>query len=503
MLGRVLRPLTRIGPPTMRLQLKALAVATALLAAEGPASAAPSVGIASAGNCASAELSSFTSGASGRLSERQPGTFVSMEELSERLRPSAPKSAEALMADLETARSAFFETDYLRARTQVEEVLKRAPFLPPGPERWKVTRNGWLLHGLILRSEQPNSTAHESSFRQVLRIDPRDAMDPTNFSPNTRSTYDHVRKAVARSQKLKLEVQADLPGAEIFLDGFMIGKSPAVLSLPPGEYQLHVARGTSVSFPHTVALIGRPQSVKIDLAREGTALARPVPCIARAAESDQLAAAATLGQRVGVEKLILLRLETQENGPAWLTALQVNTANGQRIREGGIKVAAASASSQELDDLITFVLTGEPRRSVVSAEPESIPPWLRTEDPRGMKSRRIMRWSAYGAAGVAVIAGAASLGTYLQAKSTQRRLQSHLSAEGFAVEGDAKAQELARSVHSKQALSTGLLIVAGAAAAASGTLWYFSRPTFAKRVTVTAGTTPALDGGQLSMQGAF
>ncbi|HZH02570.1 MAG TPA: PEGA domain-containing protein [Myxococcaceae bacterium] len=458
--------------------------------------------VLTSGECRDAELAEHASAVARRLAERQDVDFLKPDQLAEELRPTPPKSLADCEKQIGAARASFYNTEYARARAQLEEAVQGLERLPGGDARWKLTREAWLLHGLVQRSEYPKSDAHEPSFRRVLRLEPNHVMDPVHFSPKTRATFESVRKDLVREKKVRFSAQSSPPGADVFLDGFPVGQTPLVLSLPAGSYQLLMSRGNAVSFTRTVEISEANATAEVNLAWEGATQARPLPCLALDDETARLGAATQLGAQLGLEELVMVRVERRGAGPTWLTAADVNVRTGQKVREGGLKVQGGSVPTKALDDLVAFVLTGEPRQAVVTGNSQSVPPWLQPPDPRLEARRRTLRWTSYAGLGAAAACLGGALLVRVGTQSYIDALNSRLSKEeGYGVSGDTEADRLGSSIRSRQTVITGLLVGAGVTAAAGGALWFMSRPPAVPKISMTA--SPAPGGGQMFIGGAF
>lgn len=262
-----------------------------------------------------------------------------------------------LQKQLVAARQQHYRGEYVTAWQTLNFLLVSLEKLAPSKERWDLTVATQLLvaqnHKLMNR---PKDT--EEAFKAVLRLAPNTEMDANLYPPSTRAAFEAVRKQVNALPKYSLTVTSMPVGAEAFIDGLPIGKTPATASLVAGSYTIGVSLGDKVSLPHTVRVDGQPTSIEVDLGFESQLRMKQFSCIEVAEEGRTLATAAKLAAVLSLQQTILLRF-SKDSVRGRLVGL-----NGEKIREGLVAIGGAKGRTDG-EDLVHFLLTGEGRGVVV------------------------------------------------------------------------------------------------------------------------------------------
>jgi hypothetical protein len=314
---------------------------------------------------------------------------------------------------------------------------------------------------------------------------------------------------------VKLSVKSTLPASEVFLDGRSMGQTPLVLEVPAGTYELTLKNGDAVSFPRQLPVQGEETPVLVDLAYEGAIQATPFPCLASSGDGDKvLSHAVRLGGTLGVEEVIVVKLERTSSGPKWLAATVLNVEGGQKLREGGFKTQGLDAPAESLTALVDFVTTGKTQPSLVVLNANTEAPWDKPTavsaslgpDAKGTPevtakagAVRPLRTTSYVVLGAGVAAAVGAGVVRLAAQSDYTELQKHLNANNKIDANDTVGRELLGRLAQKGNLLTGLLIGSGAALA-TGTVLYFLSPT---PPPVSVGVTAGPDGVGASLSGTF
>jgi hypothetical protein len=97
------------------------------------------------------------------------------------------------------------------------------------------------LQGVVLSSLNKKAEAAEA-FRRVLRVEPAHALSTDEFTPSVISQFEGFRKELARQKKVVMQVQSAPPGAEVLVEGRVMGVTPLKLELSAGAHTL-VAKG--------------------------------------------------------------------------------------------------------------------------------------------------------------------------------------------------------------------------------------------------------------------
>lgn len=235
-----------------------------------------------------------------------------------------------------------------------------------------------------------------------------------------------------------------------------------------------------------------------------------------------LSHAVRLGGTLGVEEVIIVRLEPASSGPKWLAATVLNVEGGQKLREGGFKVQGLEvqgldAPSQALIALVDFVTTGKAQPSLVVLNSTTEPPWEKpsTEEaalvPDGPEkapgltaksgSLRPLRATSHGVLGAGVVTLAGAGIVRLVAQRELNELHGRLNENGKVDPGDTRSLQLLSDLKRKNNLMTGLLIGSGAALA-TGALLYLLSPEQAPP-PVSVGVTASPGGAGASLSGTF
>ncbi len=490
-------------------------VVVSALALGSAAGASPRRVVVSSGDCKDAELSAQTKAFYGALVGRPGENVLTAADFSERLFPQPSGSFEDIQRQLEAAQSQFYEARYAKAAQAIVEVLRQVARLPVGEARWKLYVDTQLLQALNHRAQNKVKES-DDAFRNVLRLDAQYKLDPDLFTPSTRQAFEKLRKELARGKKVKLSVKSTLPASGVFLDGRSMGQTPLALEVPAGTYELTLENGDAVSFPRQLPVQGEETPVLVDLAYEGAIVATPFPCLASSGDGDkELSHAIRLGGTLGVEEVIVVKLERASSGPKWLAATVLNVEGGQKLREGGFKTQGLDAPTESLTALVDFVTTGKTQPSLVVLNANTEAPWDKPNSartalvPDGAKassevtaksgSVRPLRTTSYMVLGAGVAAAAGAGVVRLAAQSDYTELQKHLNANGKLDANDATGRELLGKLALKGNLITGLLIGSGAALA-TGTVLYFLSPT---PPPVSVGVTAGPDGAGASLSGTF
>jgi len=477
----------------------------------GVAPAAPRRAVFASGDCKDAALSSQTKALSDTLAARPGENLLSAADLTERLFPQPSGDFEDIHRQFEAAQGQFYEAHYTRSAQSLDEVLRQVVRLPVGEARWKLTVDTWLLQGMTLRSLGRVKESDEA-FRNVLRLDAGHQLDPDYYTPSTRQSFDKLRKELARARKVMLSVKSTLPSSEVFLDGRSVGQTPLALDALPGTYALTVQKGEAVSFPRQLVVQGEELPLLVDLAYEGAFSATPFPCLATPEEGARsLSHAVRLGGTLGVEEVIVVRLEGTNSGPKWLAATVINVEGGQKLREGGFKTRGLDAPTDSLAALVDFITTGKTQPSLVVARPDLQPPWEQPTEPRapavsevkaksgGTSGTRVASYVVL-STGAAALAGAGIV--RLSAQSEWAELQeNHLNANGRVEADDETGRLLVGRLARKGQLMTGLLIGSGAALATGAVLYLVSPSAPTPPVTVSVMAGP--EGAGASVTGRF
>ena len=326
---------------------------------------APRMALVALGDCRDPDLLRYERQFEERLSDRVGPALISEPQFQARVGPPPTHTLDEVRRQVSTAENLFYNDRVGDSLALLDQTLIELERLPPGPERWKTSADAQLIRGMTL-SALRRRDASDDAFRAVLRVDPRHVMSPDAFSPTFRARFDKLRTELTRARKLRLSVQSQPAGANVYVDGLAVGHTPAALDLVPGTYQLLVGRPDVFSFPHVVQL-REDTSLRIDLAFEQTIPPSRASCLQqpRDGKETSLGNALKLALLLEVDQLVVLRLDRPPAGPSWLSAAVLSAQTAQRTREGGIQLGGAPRTADDLGELAQFVVTGERSDRVV------------------------------------------------------------------------------------------------------------------------------------------
>lgn len=483
------------------------------------AQAAPRRLVVASGECKDAELTSQARAFHGALKARQDQEVMTPAAFSELIFPASSGSFEDIQRQLDAAQDHFYEARYAKAEQTLNDALKEIARLPVGDAHWKLSANAQLLHALNYRS-MGKVKESDTAFRNVLRLEPQYKLDPTLFAPSIRQAFEKVRNELAKAKKVKLDVKSTLPASEVYLDGLKVGQTPLSFDAIAGTYDIRLVKGSAVSFPRQIQVQGIDTPVLVDLAYEGAVVATPFPCLASTDRFDErtLSHAVRLGGTLGVEEVIVVRLETPSSGPKWFAATVLNVEGGQKVREGGFKTQGLDAPPDSLSALVDFVTTGKAPPNLVVPNTNGKAPWAKPGAdtsiaampsgdldvstpgrlPEGTSGLRVASYVALGV-------GAAALGSAgavrLMAEKDLNALEKRLNASGRINAGDQEALRLRESLASKGNLLTGLLVGSGVALTTGAVLFLVSPSHTPPPVSVGVSAGP--QGASASLSGSF
>nr|WP_163991193.1 PEGA domain-containing protein [Pyxidicoccus caerfyrddinensis] len=489
--------------------------------------AAPRRMVVASGDCTDAELGGQTKAFLDTLTSRPEQDVLTATEFGERLFPQSSKSFEDLQRQLEAAQDHFYEGRNAKAAQALDEALQQITRLPVGEPRWKLFVDAQLLHGLNYRAlGKPKES--DTAFRNVLRLQPDYELDPDQFAPSVRQGFDKLRRELAKTRKVKLAVKSSQPASDVYLEGLKVGQTPVTLEVAAGTYDITLVKGTTTSFPRQVQVQGADMPLLIDVAYEGSVSASPFPCLASRDGNDErtLSHSVRLGGTLGVEEVIVVRLERPSSGPKWFAATVLNVEGGQKLREGGFKTQGLDAPAEALSALVDFVTTGRSPSNLVVMNANGKAPWEQpgsvdksnssqggmdlsapnrlsegVEDTAAPRSTSGLRTASYVALGVGAAAlGGAGVVRFLAQKdldALEKRLDN-----GRILSTDKESLVLRDSLAQKGNVLTGLL-VSGGAAVATGAVLFLLSPSSTTPPPVSVGVTMDGEGASATLSGSF
>ncbi len=311
-----------------------------------------------AGDCRNAELltgmASFETALKGPLGADWFSGDVALDVV----RPKASRSLEDLQRQVESARTLFYSGQLDKCLDLIHQSQTELDRVSPLTKPWSARVDAAMLEALVLKSQSKKAEFSEA-IRKVLRLEPNYAADANLYTPGFLQEVDKLRKENQRAKKFRLELRSTSP-AEVFLDGRLMGKTPYKADLLPATYRVTLVSQEAQSFARIVDL-RKDETMNVDMAFEGAVSNQTPLCLNLSNEKEQVTAALKLASSIGVEQVVLFRLTSLPQDPAYFRATLLS--RGVDVRSGGIQ-AKAKVGGNPLKDLATYVLTGEPVKSV-------------------------------------------------------------------------------------------------------------------------------------------
>lgn len=484
------------------------------------ATAAPKTLVVGAGDCQSVELVTGLNDFSGALREKLKSDLYEPDVVLDIVRPRPTRSLEDVERQVESARTLFYNGQHDRALDLLKQALAELERAPLAGQPWKVTAPALALQGVVLTSLNRKGDAAEA-FRRVLRVEPAHTLSSDEFTPSVISQFEVFRKELARQKKGVTQVQSTPPGAEVLVEGRVMGVTPLKLELTPSTYRIAVRANDRVSYLRVIA-VPRDSLIQIDLGSEGALVTQSPLCLAA---KDKLAEAAALklANTVTADDLIVVRLEGPKGAPGQFVASRYEIRSGSMLREG--RVQAPTRGKPAFGALATFLLTGQGSALIVSpevvatvvpkpvdaqvvaskpppVEPAVTPPAIveAPASPQGtISAGRVASFALMGA-GLASAAG--GLVAWVNGGADRSRLATLRQANGKLPEPTEPTHRESLDIIARADLNqtvTFSLLGAGAGLAAAGLISFFVFP--AETVAITA--VPSSTGAGVFISGSF
>lgn len=480
------------------------------------AHAAPRTLVVAAGDCQSVELVTGLNDFSAALRAQLKADLYEPDVVLDIVRPRPTRSLEDVERQVESARTLFYNGQNDRALDLLKQALVELERAPIAGQPWKVTAQALTLQGVLLLGANKKADAAES-FRRVLRVEPTHALSSDEYTPSVLSQFEVYRKELARARKSGVLVQSTSPGAEVLVEGRVMGVTPLKLELAAGSYRVLLRERERMSFLR-VLTVPRDTQLQVDLAAEG-ALSTQAPLCLAAKDKAAEAAALRLANTVTADDLLVVRLEGAKGVPGQFVASRYEIRSGSMLREG--RVQAPSRGKPAFSALATFVLTGQGSSIIVSPEPTPAattpvkpaepvvpavpvappePPPAPAGGPTRLSTARLVSF-VLGGAGVAAVG--AGVGVFVAGDPTRARLASLRQANGKLPEpmdvGHREALDLVSRTDANQTLAF-VLLGAGAGLVGAGALSFFLFPA---DTPVSATVLPLQGGGAAVVSGRF
>lgn len=487
------------------------------------ATAAPKTLVVGAGDCQSVELVTGLNDFSGALREKLKSDLYEPDVVLDIVRPRPTRSLEDVERQVESARTLFYNGQHDRALDLLKQALAELERAPLAGQPWKVTAQALALQGVVLTSLNKKGDAAEA-FRRVLRVEPTHSLSSDEFTPSVISQFESFRKELARQKKGVTQVQSTPPGAEVLIEGRVMGVTPLKLELTPSTYRLAVRANDRVSYLRVIA-VPRDAQIQIDLTSEGALVTQAPLCLA-AKDKVAEAAALKLANTVTADDLIVVRLEGPKGAPGQFVASRYEIRSGSMVREG--RVQAPTRGKPAFGALATFLLTGQGSALIVSpeaattevakpadppvvaskppppppVEPAVTPPAIVAPPPSGAGTISAGRIASFALMGAGVASAAGGLVAWVNGGADRTRLAMLRQTNGKLPEPTEPGHRESLDIIARADLNqtvTFSLIGAGAGLAAAGLISFFVFP--AETIAVTA--VPSSTGAGVFVSGSF
>ncbi|MCU0699833.1 MAG: PEGA domain-containing protein [Myxococcaceae bacterium] len=327
------------------------------------ASAAPKTLVVGAGDCSGVELVTGLTDFGVALRPKLKADLYEADVVLDIVRPRPTRTLDDVQRQVESARTLFYNGQNERALDLLKQALSELERAPISGEPWKVMSQALTLKGVVLLGLGKKAEALEA-FRTVLRVEPAHTLSKDDFTPSVLTQFEVLRKELSRVKKVQLQVQSSTSGADVLVEGRLMGVTPLTLSLAPSSYRLLVRAGDRSSYLRVVT-VPREGVVQVDLEAEG-ALATQAPLCLNAKDKGAESAALKLANTVTADDLILVRREGPRSTPGSFVAARYEIRTGSVVREG--RVQAPLKGKPAFPALAEFLLTGQGSSLIVTPD---------------------------------------------------------------------------------------------------------------------------------------
>jgi len=488
------------------------------------ATAAPRTLVVGAGDCQSVELVTGLNDFSGALRDKLKSDLYEPDVVLDIVRPRPTRSLEDVERQVESARTLFYNGQHDRALDLLKQALAELERAPLAGQPWKVTSQALALQGVVLTSLNKKADAAEA-FRRVLRVEPTHTLSSDEFTPSVIGQFEGHRKELARQKKGVTQVQSTPLGAEVLVEGRVMGVTPLKLELVASTYRLAVRANDRISYLRVIN-VPRDAQIQIDLTSEG-ALVTQAPLCLSARDKVAEAAALKLANTVTADDLVVVKLEGPKGAPGQFVASRYEIRSGSMVREG--RVQAPTRGKPAFGALATFLLTGQgsslivsPVVATVAAKPVDAPlgsanppppvkatvepvltlPAVATAPPSAVGTISAGRIAAFALMGAAVASAAGGLVAWVNGGADRTRLAMLRQANGKLPDptelGHRESLDIIARADLNQTVTFSLM-GAGAGLAAAGLISFFVFPS----ETVALTAVPSSGGAGVFISGSF
>jgi hypothetical protein len=328
-------------------------------------------------------------------------------------RDATEDEAQSLLRTVEQGEEAFLRGDFGAAITTLERAVgelagRDALLARDRRARLALERGRLYLSQSYLRTSRPRDAA--VVMAEVLRAAPGREPSPRTYSPELIKFHRRVRSDLDAQPRGHLKVVTRPEGADVFVGGEHVGRSPVRLpDLLPGRYRVVAQFGERRGRVHDVAVAGGAQEQALDLELDSALAQSDKPALVYAdAESRtrlEVGHAAALGRLLGAREVILIGVGSQQ-GRAALLGTVVAVDSARTVRAGFVTLEPAAPDRSTLEAFGRFLRVGAPGPGVVVqvASP------LRSDLPSGASRGSRLGWLRWVGLGVGLAATGAGAG---------------------------------------------------------------------------------------------
>ncbi len=259
---------------------------------------------------------------------------------------------------LREGEKAFFDSNFDKAYKYLSKarrgLIRTLYLLDDNKDLFKVH----LLLGRTLMALGEKKKA-KMMFKKAIFIAPDESVSSRDYPPTVRKMIAELKQKQMALKEVKVEIISRPPGAEVFVNGKRVGKTPLTIPLPEGEYFIRISKKRYKSWYSSISISednSKLERVLVPLSGASTSsenfdIAGDVPSLPQA-RIDYLSEAAfsigsdylLLGRAAGGElALQLFDLRTQELSPV------------ARSRFGNSPIEKKKAVISAVDKLVEYI----------------------------------------------------------------------------------------------------------------------------------------------------
>jgi hypothetical protein len=254
-----------------------------------------------------------------------------------------------------------YSFQYNKAIKTLGKVINRLTYLSPSEERWNLFIRAQIFLGIAYSGKKKFNKSMQA-FATVLRTRPKMKLARHEYSPKTIKLWKKAKKRLALLPKGELTVESDPPGADVYLDGIKIGKTPLTHTAYQGRYHLSLNDEAVGQASRWIEIGQKKSKAKFQLNFEGSIkLDQAHPIVQIPKDKTELPDKwwSWLGNRLGIRYIVAVAKDTNL-GQRRLVASLVDLQKGRKIREGWLESNSKTSSAIKKDahDLVDFLITG-------------------------------------------------------------------------------------------------------------------------------------------------